>query len=126
MVKVTAATSFLGNEGMWRAGETKEVSNHRAEELIQQGYAIEAANQGDADLQAEPTSPLQLVANALGASVAEPLTDQLAPAADALGASLLPNAPADTEGPAADRVKQDKAKGKTKEDKAKGETKEAK
>jgi ribosomal protein L9 len=69
MVKVTAATSFIGDEGMWRAGETKEVSNHRAHYLIEEGLAIEAADQGTTDLQAEP-SALQQAADAIGATVA--------------------------------------------------------
>ena len=88
MVKVTAATSFLGEEGMWRAGETREVSNHRAHYLIEEGLAIEASDQGNTDLKAEP-SPLQQAADAIGATVA---TDETAPAlaaaADALGATV--------------------------------------
>jgi len=125
MVKVTAATSFLGNEGMWRAGETKEVSNHRAEELIQLGFAIEAADQGDTDLQAEPAHLLQSVADALGATIAEPIADQLVPAAEALGATVA-EGPSEEEVPAADQVKEQKAPRKTKEDKNKPDTKEAK
>lgn len=87
MVKVTAATSFYGNEGMWRAGETKEVSNHRAHELIEQGHVIEAADQTGTDLHAEP-SALQQVADAIGATVAETPTEGLHQVAEALGATV--------------------------------------
>lgn len=100
MVKVTAATSFIGDEGMWRAGETREVSNHRANYLIEEGLAIESADQTGTDLKAEP-SALQQAAAAIGATVAQPA--DLQPAADALGAKVL--APVTTASTKKPRVK---------------------
>ncbi|UOR05861.1 hypothetical protein MUN82_01885 [Hymenobacter aerilatus] len=41
MPEVTAKTIFLGNEGMWQVGETKEVSILRAKELVKHGLVIE-------------------------------------------------------------------------------------
>jgi len=119
MVNVTAATSFFGtsSEGMWLAGDTKRVSAHRAEELIQEGLAIESSDQS------EP-SALEQVAGALGASVAPSASDQLAPVAEALGATVV-TAP-DLKAVTLEGMKENKEKGKTKEDKAKGDTKEAK
>ena len=48
MIWVLAATSFLGDEGMWRAGDKKQVSNQRAHDLIQEGWVIELNDQGPA------------------------------------------------------------------------------
>jgi hypothetical protein len=125
MVKVTAATSFIGDEGMWRAGETREVSNHRAHYLIEEGLAIEAADQGNTDLKAEP-SALHQAAEAIGATVAESTgSEGLAAAADALGATVAEG----DELPAVTHEslkKEDKPKAKTKEEKATRETKQAK
>ncbi|TGE05563.1 hypothetical protein [Hymenobacter fodinae] len=82
MVRVTAATSFHGNEGMWRAGETKSVSAHRAHELIEQGLVIESSDQSS------PKSSLEQAADAIGATVVtgEALAASLQAAADALNA----------------------------------------
>jgi hypothetical protein len=58
MVNVTAATSFFGTsvEGMWPAGDTKRVSAHRANELIEAGLAIEARDQGEEAVTAPATA----------------------------------------------------------------------
>lgn len=82
MVNVTAATSFFGNEGMWRAGETKSVSAHRAHELIEEGLAIESANQ------TQPRA-LEQAAAAIGATVAEPDQTGVQAVAEALGATVV-------------------------------------
>lgn len=102
MVNVTAATSFFGNEGMWRAGETKSVSAHRAHELIEEGLCIESSSQ---------PSALHQAADAIGATVA---TDETAPAlaaaADALGATVK----TDDDAKATDSVTTDSTKKKPK------------
>jgi len=80
---------------MWRAGETREVSNHRAHYLIEEGLAIESADQSDTDLKAEPIS-LQQAADAIGATVAQPNGEALNAAANALGAKLEASEPVTT------------------------------
>jgi hypothetical protein len=122
MINVTAATSFFGTraEGMWPAGDTKRVSAHRANELIEAGLAIEARDQSEAAV-TEP-STLQRVGFAINATPAEPADANLPAVADALGATIAADEiPAVT----LEGMKQDKAKGKTKEEKDKHETKEA-
>lgn len=81
---------------MWRAGETREVSNHRAHYLIEEGLAIEAADQAGTDLKAEP-SPLQQAADAIGATVAPPQDANLPAVADALGAKVATKPDTDLE-----------------------------
>lgn len=101
---------------MWRPGDTKSVSNDRAHELLTAGHVIEAKEQtGDDEL--GPEHPLQAVADALGATLAD--------------APALPEVPGI---PAAaprdmtlENLKEDKPKRKTKEEKdaEARETKEA-
>lgn len=51
---------------MWRAGDTREVSDNRAHELIESGFAIEASA---ATKEAREKHPLQDVADAIGATI---------------------------------------------------------
>jgi hypothetical protein len=53
MIEVKALTHFLGNEGMWLQGETREVSEVRAKELVKTKLveAVEATDSTEPEKQ---------------------------------------------------------------------------
>lgn len=57
---VTALTSFLGSEGLWREGDTKDVPHGRAHELLAEKLVRAEAGQSPAEgRETKPADPVR-------------------------------------------------------------------